>query len=131
MGWVNLQVVFNGLVQGAVYGLLALAIVLVYRSSKVINFAAGNIGLVGSGVLVLLDVNYNVPFWPAVAMALAVGLVYGAVIELIVVRRLFRAPRVVVLVATIGVSQLSLGILGYLPDFKNPRAPYRFDLDRG
>ena len=47
--WFTPQVVVDGLVQGLVYGLLAISIVLVYRSNKVINFAVGNMGLVGVG----------------------------------------------------------------------------------
>src|SRR5438067_29577 len=113
---VTRQVAFNGLVQGAVYGLLALAVVLVYRSTRVINFAVGNMGLVGAGLLVILVENYSVPFWPSLLIALVVGTLYGAIIELIVIRRLFRAPRVIVLVATIGVAQLSLAILNGYPD---------------
>jgi ABC-type branched-subunit amino acid transport system ATPase component/ABC-type branched-subunit amino acid transport system permease subunit len=113
---VTRQVVFDGIVQGAVYGLLAVAIVLVYRSSRVINFAVGNMGLVGTGLLVIMVENYGVPFWPSLMLALVAGTVYGAVIELIVIRRLFRAPRVIVLVATIGVAQLSLAILNAYPD---------------
>ena len=70
---VTSQVVFNGLVQGAIYGVLALALVLVYRTSRVINFAVGNMGLVGAGLLVILNVNYGVPYWLALGMALVVG----------------------------------------------------------
>src|SRR6476620_6323979 len=108
---VSQQVLFNGLVQGAIYGVLALALVLVYRTSRVINFAVGNMGLVGAGLLVILNVNHGVPYWLALGTALVVGAVYGAVIELLVIRRLFRAPRVIVLVATIGVAQLALALL--------------------
>jgi ABC-type branched-subunit amino acid transport system ATPase component/ABC-type branched-subunit amino acid transport system permease subunit len=122
--WFTQQVLFNGLVQGMVYGLLALSIVLIYRSSKVINFAVGNMGLIGSGLLVILILNWGVPFWLALALGLLVGVVYGALVELIVIRRLFRAPRVIVLVATIGVSQLSLAILSGLPDLEEGRASY-------
>jgi ABC-type branched-subunit amino acid transport system ATPase component/ABC-type branched-subunit amino acid transport system permease subunit len=118
------QVLFNGVVQGAVYGLLALSIVLVYRSTKVINFAVGNMGLVGAGLLVILDVNFGVPYWLALAIALMVGVIYGAVVELIVIRRLFRAPRVIVLVATIGVAQLSLAILNAYPDLVGEGLPF-------
>ncbi len=99
--WFTWQVAFNGFIQGLVYGLLAMAIVLVHRSTKVVNFAAGNMGLVGAGLFVLLDVKYGVPFWLSLAAALVVGTAYGAVVELVVVRRLFRAPRVIMLVATI------------------------------
>ncbi len=75
--WVTSQIVFNGFVQGLVYGLLAMAIVLVYRSSKVINFAIGSMGLIGSGLLVLLTVQYGVPYWISLAIALVAGVVYG------------------------------------------------------
>ena len=110
------QVLFNGVVQGAVYGLLAIAIVLTYRSTRVINFAVGGMGLIGTGLLVILVENHGVPYWPALALALLAGIAYGAAVELIVIRRLFRAPRVIVLVATIGVAQVSLAILNLYPD---------------
>ncbi|MDG2027691.1 MAG: branched-chain amino acid ABC transporter permease/ATP-binding protein [Acidimicrobiales bacterium] len=121
--WYTQQAVFDGLINGLVYGLLAMAVVLVYRSTKVVNFAAGNMGVVGAGLLVICHVNYGFPFWIAVAIALVVGGIFGALIELIVVRRLFRAPRVVLLVATIGVAQLALLILTAYPDLVGERLP--------
>jgi len=122
--WFSEQLAFNGLVQGLIYGLLAMSIVLVHRSTKVINFAAGNMGLVGAGLLVVCNVNYDIPFWPSLAIALVVGIAYGALVELIVVRRLFRAPRVIMLVATIGVAQLSMVILTSYPDLVGERLPF-------
>jgi ABC-type branched-subunit amino acid transport system ATPase component/ABC-type branched-subunit amino acid transport system permease subunit len=118
------QVVLDGLVQGLVYGLLAMAIVLVHRSTKVVNFAAGNMGLVGAGLFVMCEVNYGIPFWLSLAIALGVGTAWGAVVELVVVRRLFRAPRVILLVATIGVAQLSLLLLSSYPDVVGERLPW-------
>ena len=52
--WITTQLVFDGVVAGLVIGLLAMGIVLVYRSTRVINFAVGNMGLVGAGLLALL-----------------------------------------------------------------------------
>ncbi len=127
--WITSQIAFNGVVQGLVYGLLAMAIVLVYRSSKVINFAIGAMGLIGSSLLVLLTIQFGVPYWIALALALLAGVVYGAIIELAVVRRLFTAPRVILLVATIGVSQLSVAILVAFPDIDNSRAGYPLPFD--
>ncbi len=118
------QVIFDGLVQGFVYALLALSIVLIYRSTKVINFAVGNMGLVGAGLLVICDVNYGFPFWISFVLALLLGTVYGVVVELVVIRRLFRAPRVIVLVATIGVAQLSLALLNAYPDLLGTGKPF-------
>ena len=50
-----------------------MGIVLVYRSTRVINFAVGNMGLVGASLLALLVVDYGVPFWLAAVVALVVG----------------------------------------------------------
>jgi ABC-type branched-subunit amino acid transport system ATPase component/ABC-type branched-subunit amino acid transport system permease subunit len=110
------QVLLDGVVQGLLFGALAMTIVLVNRSTKVINFAVGAMGLVGAGVVVLCDVGYGIGFWPSLVLGLVVGTAYGAAIELVVIRRLFRAPRVIVLVATIGVAQLSVAVLRAYPD---------------
>ena len=121
--WITQQVVFDGLVQGFVYGLLAMSIVLIYRSTKVINFAVGNMGLVGAGLLVILRRQLRRPVldrrWPSPWSSAPL---YGALIELVVIRRLFKAPRVIVLVATIGVAQLSLADPDRLPEPARHRA---------
>ncbi|GAA4990761.1 hypothetical protein GCM10023205_73040 [Yinghuangia aomiensis] len=112
----TLQLLFDGAVTGLVIGLLAMGIVLVHRSTRVINFAVANMGLVGSVLFALLTVKYHVPYWIALVIALAVGALFGAVVDLAVVRRLFAAPRVIVLVATIGVAQLALTIVTAYPE---------------
>jgi len=118
------QLLLDGLTSGLVFGLLAMGIVLIYRATRVINFAVGNMGLVGAGLFVLLVVQHEVPYWIAAVIALAAGTLYGAVIELIVIRRLFDAPRVIVLVATIGIAQLSQVILLAYPDVDVPGARF-------
>ena len=114
------QLLFDGVVTGMVYGLVAMGIVLVYRSTRVINFAVANLGFIGAGIFALLVAQYGVPFWIAAVIGLALGFAYGAVVELIVIRRLFTAPRVIVLVATIGIAQLSLGDPGVVPRDRRP-----------
>ena len=61
------QVWFDGAVAGLNIGLLSLGIVLTYRSSRVINFAVGNMGLPGATLFALLVINWGWPFWPALA----------------------------------------------------------------
>jgi len=109
------QLVFDGVVNGLAIGLIALGIVLVYRSSRVVNFAVGNLGLIGAALVALLCVEHGVPFWLAAPAAVAVGTLAGAAVELVVVRRLFEASRVTLLVATIGVAQLALAVVEALP----------------
>jgi ABC-type branched-subunit amino acid transport system ATPase component/ABC-type branched-subunit amino acid transport system permease subunit len=110
------QLVFDGVVNGMVVGLLAMGIVLVHRSTRIVNFAVANMGLVGSALFALLNLRYGVPFWIALAVSLVVGTGFGAVVDLVVVRRLFTAPRVILLVATIGVAQLALVIVMAYPE---------------
>ena len=119
--WTTRQLWFDGVVNGMVFGLLALGVVLVYRSTRVINLAVGNMGLPATGLMALLVINYDFPYWLALPIALVVGIAVGALIERAVIRRLFDAPRVIVLVATIGIGQLMQAVLASYPDLERTR----------
>src|SRR3954449_11550211 len=95
----NLLVI--GCLRGFIYALIAMGIVLVYRSSRVINFAVGDLGVPAAALLALMVGKHGWPYWPSLFAAVAVGTLAGTVVELTVIRRLFHAPRVIVLVATI------------------------------
>lgn len=109
------QVLVNGAVNGLVYGLVGMGVVLVYRSTRVINFAVGAMGLPAAGVMALLVLQYGFGYWLALPIALVAGTAFATAMELIVVRRLFHAPRVILLVATIGIAQLALAVTVSLP----------------
>ena len=94
-----------GAITGLIYALLAAGLVLVYRSTGIINFAYGEIGALCAAVLAKL-VDMGWPFWPSLAIVVALGAVLGGLVELVIVRRLRSSPRLVLLVATIGVGQL-------------------------
>ena len=81
-----------------------MGIVLIYRSTRVINFAVGNMGLPGATLFALTMINYGWPFWPALIFSLVVGALVGLVTEVIVVKRLFHRPRVVLLIATVAIA---------------------------
>jgi hypothetical protein len=100
--------VATGALTGLAYAVLAAGLVLVYRATRVINFAHGQIGALGAAVLAKLVLDHGWNFYLALALVLVMGGAVGAVVELTVVRRLFTAPRLVLLVATIGVAQLLL-----------------------
>jgi ABC-type branched-subunit amino acid transport system ATPase component/ABC-type branched-subunit amino acid transport system permease subunit len=124
VSWITPQLTANGIVAGLVIGLLAMGIVLVYRATGVINFAVGNIGVIGATLLAVLVVRYDVPFWVALPLALVAGVAVAGIAELAVIRRLFRAPRVIVLVATIGLAQLALAVSTALPSLNDYSTPY-------
>jgi ABC-type branched-subunit amino acid transport system ATPase component/ABC-type branched-subunit amino acid transport system permease subunit len=116
--WFSTQLVVNGAISGLAIGLLAMALVLVYRSTRVINLAVGNMGVVGASLLALLVIEYDTPVWLAIAVSVLAGTAFGAVVELTVIRRLFTSPRVVVLIATVGIAQLSQGIAAAYPEIR-------------
>ncbi|HEV7207608.1 MAG TPA: ATP-binding cassette domain-containing protein [Mycobacteriales bacterium] len=96
----------SGVLQGLGYGVLAVGLVLLYRSSGVVNVAYGATGGLAAAVLVKLVEDQHMPYLLALAVALAVGAAAGAILELVLVRRLARAPRVTLLVGTIGAFEV-------------------------
>ena len=104
-----------GTITGSAYGLVALGLVLIYKSSGVFNFAQGEFGTVAVCALYLLHSN-DVPYGVAVLGALLAGMLIGFLTERIVIRPLFDAPRVTLLVATAGVALLAIAIEQWLFD---------------
>jgi ABC-type branched-subunit amino acid transport system ATPase component/ABC-type branched-subunit amino acid transport system permease subunit len=107
-----------GIVIGLTYALLGAGLVLVYRATRVINFAHGQTGALCAAVLakLVLDLHWN--FFLALVTVVVLGGLTGAAIELSVVRRLFDAPRLQLFVATLGIAQVLLVVEYLLPDVK-------------
>src|SRR5580704_8777715 len=123
-------VLVQGLFYGLGYGLLALGLVLVYRTNRVLNFAQGQIGVIAAVFLVKLTADFKFNYWFALVLSVGLAASVGALSEL-VLRRLFNRPRVLVMVATIGLSYVLL-VLSALP-FVAPHnlsrpVPVPFDL---
>lgn len=99
------DIAFDGLVQGLVYALVAFGLLLIYRATGVINFAHGQIGAFGGYLMAVLQIRYDVAFGVSLPLALLAGMVLGMVSEL-VLRRLFTQPRLLLFVATLGLTQV-------------------------
>jgi branched-chain amino acid transport system permease protein len=104
------QALIIGVISGAGYGLVALGLVLIYKSSGVFNFAQGEFGTVAVYTLYRVHDRIGVPLLPAMLVGLAAAVAMALATERIVVRRLFDAPRVTVLVATAGVALLAISL---------------------
>lgn len=106
---------FGVALQGAVFGtvtaLLAMGLILLYRSDNIINFSYGAMGLIGGnlGVNLYLEAGWN--YFLAMGVGVLVGLGVGGLVEILVIRRFRDASRLVLTVATIGLAQL-LGYIG-------------------
>jgi len=116
------SVALEGAILGLNYGLLAVGLALIYRTSRVVNFAQGQLGVVAAVFLVKLYYDFGINYWAAAVAALGLAAAAGALSEL-VLRRLFNRPRVMVMVATIGLSQV-LFLFTLLP-FVRPKKLFR------
>lgn len=99
-------VVVLGALTGILYGLLAMGLVLVYRSNRVVNFAHGEMGAFGAALFSLLVVRWGLPYWLMLPVAMMAAGCIGSAAEVVAIRRLRHAPAVMSVVATLGVGQL-------------------------
>ncbi|MEW6033046.1 MAG: branched-chain amino acid ABC transporter permease [Bacillota bacterium] len=99
-----LEQILNGLQLGFVYALIALGYTMVYGIIRLINFAHGDIFMVGAFVGVLGYTVWGLPFPVAVGVAMLVCAVLGVIIERLAYRPLRYAPRIAALISAIGVS---------------------------
>jgi ABC-type branched-subunit amino acid transport system ATPase component/branched-subunit amino acid ABC-type transport system permease component len=107
--------VAKGALFGSATGLLAIGLVLTYRTTKVINFAYGAMGSVPGALAATLAVDKGWNWGVAAALGVAIGVGIGALVERLIIRRFVSAPRLVLTVATIGLAQLLAGIAIFLP----------------
>jgi branched-chain amino acid transport system permease protein len=97
-----LQALVVGLVTGAIYGLMALGLVLVYKGSRVLNFAQAEIGTACLYIAWMVSGRGHRPYILGAVAAIAAAVVIGLLFERLVVRRMADAPRLSVAVGTIG-----------------------------
>ncbi|KUG28574.1 high-affinity branched-chain amino acid transport system permease protein livh [hydrocarbon metagenome] len=101
-----LQLFISGLVVGSIYSLVALGFVIIYKATKVVNFAQGELVMVGAYVCFALTVQAQLPFLVAFLMTLAFSFVLGIVIERLILRPMIGEPIISVVMVTIGLSSV-------------------------
>ncbi len=97
--FVNLTL--NGISQGAIYAAFALALVLIWRSTRVINFAQGAMGMFTTYIALAL-IESGQPYWVGFAAALAGGLLLGAAVERVIIRPVEGGPELNAVIVTLG-----------------------------
>ena len=102
---VPFPVIVLGTIIGMTYGLLAVGLVLIYRSNRIVNFAHGEVGAFAAAVFGVVVTRWHVPYYVALPLAITLGGAVAALAEIAVIRRLRNAPRLMSIVATLGVGQ--------------------------
>ena len=104
------RVLVLGVSNGAIYSLIAIGLVLVYKASGVFNFAQGEFGTIAVYASSFALTSFGVPYLVALAIGLATAVGMGLATERVIIRPLFDAPRVTLLVATAGIALLAIGV---------------------
>ncbi|EIE49497.1 branched-chain amino acid ABC transporter, permease protein, putative [Citreicella sp. 357] len=104
-----LQVLWEGLVSGILYALIALGFVLIFRSSRIFNFAQGIMVVFAALTLVGLHAM-GVPAWICVILTLGVMFLLAVTIERVVLRPLVGQPDIILFMATIGITLFLIGL---------------------
>jgi ABC-type branched-subunit amino acid transport system permease subunit len=108
-------VVLTGAELGLLSAMIAVGLALTYRANRIINFAQADIGIVPSLLAVLLMLAKGWSIWFALPLGLLAAGVLGALVELLFVRRFFKAPRLILTVATIGIAQILVAVSLFMP----------------
>ncbi|MBP0444022.1 branched-chain amino acid ABC transporter permease [Roseomonas sp. SSH11] len=98
------QLLLNGLIVGALYGVVAMSFVLIYKASQVVNFAQGEFLLVGAWVCWWLLTEWQLPFAIGFLFTLAFMTLFGIILQVVVLRPLIGEPVISVIMATIGLG---------------------------
>ena len=109
------QLVISGIAQGCIYGLIALGFVLIYKATETVNFAQGELMMLGAFCGLALMTMLGFPFWLAVIAAIAAMAVFGVLLERIVIRPILGQPAFSVVMLTIGIGFVARGLITMIP----------------
>src|SRR5665213_1402194 len=116
-----LGIILLGLIYGSLYALVSIGLVLVYRGSRVINFAQAEFGVLAAVVAIELAVTYHVNYFLVMLVGIVGSILLGGIINGVIIRRFRRSSRLILTVATIGLAQLLSGLSQIIPlEFCNP-----------
>jgi branched-chain amino acid transport system permease protein len=105
--------VLSGLAMGSVYASVALAIVMIYQATRLVNFAQGEMAMF-STYLAWAMINAGVPYWVAFFLTVVISFVLGAAIERLVIRRFEGAPVLTVVIVFIALLVIINSLAGWL-----------------
>ncbi len=99
-----LQLVVNGAAAGCIYGLIALGFVLIYKATEMVNFAQGDIMMLGGFVAFSLIAYFGLNYWVGALIAIAITAAFGYALDAIIIRRVIGQPQFAVVMLTLGLG---------------------------
>ena len=110
------QLLISGISLGCIYALIALGFVLIYKATETVNFAQGELMMLGAFGGLLLMTVMGLPFWLAAPLAVACMFGLGMGLERAVIRPILGQPQFTVVMLTIGVGYTARGLVSMIPE---------------
>ncbi len=107
------QLIIEGLAIGACYGLFGIAVVIIYKTSEVVNFAQGEMAMMSTFVAYHILTIYQYPFWLAYLLTMVFAVLLGIVIEFIFLRPAKNPNLLGLIVITLGAEMLLMGLASW------------------
>ena len=120
-----IQQIVSGLATGGIYGSVALALVMIYQATDVVNFAQGEMAMFTTYIAWSL-LNAGVPYWAAFFVTLAVAFVGGLVVERVVIRPVETAPVLAIVIVCIGLLVILNSVAGWIYSYIQKPFPSPF-----
>ena len=119
------QQVTSGLAAGAIYASLALALVLIYQTTNVVNFAQGEMATFTTYIAWTM-MHHGVAYWPAFVLTLLIAFGAGVTVERVLIRPVEHRPEIVIVILTIGMFIAINGLVGWIfgPEVKAFDSPF-------
>ena len=110
-----LQILISGASQGCIYGLIAIGFVLIYKATETVNFAQGELMMLGAFAGLAATTLMGFPYWAALLFAVAAVALVGLLIERLVLRPILGQPAFAIVMVTIGVGYVARGLITMIP----------------
>lgn len=99
-----LQLVVNGAASGCIYGLIALGFVLIYKATEMVNFAQGDVMMLGGFVAFSLISTFHLPYWAGALLAIVITGAFGYALDALILRRVIGQPQFAIVMLTLGLG---------------------------
>jgi branched-chain amino acid transport system permease protein len=107
-----LQLVVNGAAAGCIYGLIALGFVLIYKATEMVNFAQGDVMMLGGFFAFALIAHWGLPYWIGALLAIALTAAFGYALDALLLRRVIGQPQFAVVMLTLGLGFIFRAVAG-------------------
>ena len=110
-GWLLFEIVMAGLGTGGLYALTGLAFVLIYKATRVVNIAIGEMLMIGAYIFFALTAGMGLPLWLAVSGALLLSAAFGALVERTIIRPMLGEAPISSFMVTVGLGSILVGLV--------------------